>query len=91
MIAPPKWSEPSKRQNLRSTPILLKVKNNLVLKGNYNIEAGQSIRHSKLACNTQTLMNPANILLFASPLLTSIKYTEKIIYRKIAVVLIARQ
>jgi hypothetical protein len=25
MIAPPKWSEPSK-QNLRSTPILLKVK-----------------------------------------------------------------
>jgi hypothetical protein len=36
MIAPPKWSEPSKRQNLRSTPILLKVKNNLVLKGNYN-------------------------------------------------------
>jgi hypothetical protein len=46
MIAPPKWSEPSKRQNLRSTPILLKVKNNLVLKGNYNTEAGQSIRDS---------------------------------------------
>jgi hypothetical protein len=89
MIAPPKWSEPSKRQNLRSTPILLKVKNNLVLKGNYNTEAGQSIRIESNVAILNPLMNPVNILLFASPLLTSIKYTEKINYKYS--LLIARQ
>jgi hypothetical protein len=48
MIAPPKWSEPSK-QNLRSTLYIIKGKNNLVLKGNYNTRSSRYVLKATLA------------------------------------------